>query len=145
MEGQLKQAFLYYDRDADGLLNLEDTLVVLRSANVAVDIDDVKFFMNAEYAEEGQMVTSVDWNACLRMAKCYCRQNVGRAKVKAALGTFAIDGKKNINVQELRHCLRSLAPPSIYVTGSDVATFALKDIDADANGATTEAAILKNF
>ena len=58
MSDLLRQAFLYYDRDGDGYLSLDDAVVVLRSANVAVDAQDVKYFMNAEFADEGQTVVS---------------------------------------------------------------------------------------
>ncbi len=157
----LRQAFLYYDRDGDGYLSLDDTVVVLRSANVAVDAQDVKYFMNAEFADEGQTVVSVSWHACEQMARlCSEKEDVGRAKVRSALKAFVVDGtrarsgsgdggsgnnKQTLNVQELHHCLRALAPASIYVTGSDIAAFTLQGITPAADGTTTEEAILNNF
>ncbi len=145
METILRQAFLYYDRDGDGYLNLEDTVVVLRSANVPVALEDVRVFMDREYAREGETVTSVSWEACLAMAQLYSQQHVARAKVAAALGVFEVDNKQQLNVQELRHCLRALTPASVHVTGADVADFTLRDIKPDADGKTTRQQVLQNF
>jgi hypothetical protein len=165
MSDLLRQAFLYYDRDGDGYLSLDDAVVVLRSANVAVDAQDVKYFMNAEFADEGQTVVSVSWDACEQMARlCSGDKNkdVGRAKVRSALKAFVVDGTARtgggssygnkqattaptLNLQELHHCLRALTPASAFVTGSDVAAFTLKGLTLAADGTTTEEAILNNF
>lgn len=155
MEDLLRQAFLYYDKEGVEHLSLEDTEVVLRSANVAVDLDDVTFYMNAEYANAGQKVERVTWPACLEMARAYSSQQVGKAKVRSALKAFELVDKprsggkatnaKRINVQELRHCLRALTPPSVFVTGSDVAAYALRGVTPEADGTTGEGDILSNF
>ena len=171
MEELLRQAFLYYDREGVRHLSLEDTEVVLRSANVAVDLDDVTYYMNAEYAEVGQKVERVTWDACLQMARSYSGCQVGKAKVRSALKAFELVGddprgstgpprqqqqqqqqqqehqprKPVINVQELHHCLRALTPASVFVTGSDVAAFALRGVTADSDGTAAEEDILSNF
>ena len=145
MEDLLRQAFLYYDVACAEHLSIENTLAVLRSANIAVDIDDVRFYMNAQYADSGEVVTSVDWNACLQMARVYYAQQVGRAKVGSSLATFEVDSKKQVNVQELRHCLRALTPANLFVTGTDVADFTLNGVVPGADGKAPRQAILDNF
>ena len=171
MEDVLKQAFLYYDRDGDEHLSLEDTLTVLRSANVAVDLDDVTYFMNAEYAGENEVVSSVSWDACRELARLYSERQVGKAKVHFALKAFEVDNdndndddedsgstggggalrrtgngnKKVIKAQELRHCLRALTPASMYVTGADVAAYTLKDVAVQPDGTTTAEHIVQRF
>ena len=145
MEKLLEQAFLYYDVDGVGALSIDDVVVVLRSANVAVDKEDVQYFVQAEYGNEGQNLTSVTFPVCLRMAQLYSQRKVGLVKVASALKTFETGTTKCLNVQELRHCLRALTPPSLYVTGSDVADLALKNVVPDSQGYTTQEAVLRNF
>ena len=144
MEAQLRQAFNYYDRRGEGHLSVEDCLVVLQSANVAVSLEDVKVFMNKQYATEEEVVTAITWDACLSMAMLYTKMKVGLTKVSKGLDTFKIENTNEVNVTQLRHCLRSLTPASIHVTGADVAEYTLQGIKPE-NGKAKLNQILHNF
>lgn len=101
---EMKNAFALYDRDCDGLINVTELGVVMRSVGAIPTESDLRQLAQ-EFSKNG--VTTVDYNTFLTHAARFFRGD-SENDIKAAFRVFDKDGKGFVNSTELRHVLVSL-------------------------------------
>jgi len=106
----LKEAFLLFDRDADGKLNMKELIEVLRSLGLNPSQSEVDSMLETismqqqSGTQDEPSVTFRDFVALLKKQRCLD----GARELREAFTVLDVNGSGSIDTTELRHILTNL-------------------------------------
>lgn len=105
---KFKEAFVFFDRDGDGTIKVEDVGLAMRSMGALISNQEVKLLMKKYDPENIGTIDLNDFIAC--MAEVINKPD-NESEIRNAFAVFDKDDNGLLPVEEMRHVLARIGDP----------------------------------